>query len=108
MLSLPLPPSRSTIEQAADIFLEFGVGEQGAGSVVIRSGGLGAYVKSRDRAGGWVEAYWTEQDEGKIVDVTGRFSILEFRWRSLTASRLSRSWEQLFGRTGGWVEMGGR
>jgi hypothetical protein len=60
------------IEQAADMFLEFGIGDRGAGSVVIRSGGMGAYVKSRERAGEWVEAFWSEKDEGKIVDVTGK------------------------------------
>lgn len=41
--------------------------------MVIRSGGLGAYVKSGSRAGEWVEAYWSEKDEDKIVDVTGRY-----------------------------------
>lgn len=71
LLSLPLPPSRSTVEQAADLFLGFGVGKEGTGTVVIRSGGLGAYTKSRAREGEWVEAYWTTQDEGKVVDVTG-------------------------------------
>lgn len=71
-----MPPSRSTIEQAADVFLQFGVGEKGAGSVVIRSGGLGAYAKSRERGGVWIEAYWSEKDAGKIVDVTGESFML--------------------------------
>ncbi|TEB35435.1 Ribokinase-like protein [Coprinellus micaceus] len=71
LLSLPLPPSRTTIEQAADLFLGFGVGEGGKGWVVIRSGGLGAYVRSKERVGEWVEAFWTEKDGEKIVDVTG-------------------------------------
>ncbi|KAF6762757.1 Ribokinase-like protein [Ephemerocybe angulata] len=71
MLSMPLPPSKAAIEQAADTFLGFGVGPEDTGSVVIRSGGLGAYVKSRSRVGEWVEAYWSEKDERKIVDVTG-------------------------------------
>ena len=50
------------------------MGEGGNGSVVIRSGGLGAYVRSRGSVGEWVEAFWTEKDGEKIVDVTGECS----------------------------------
>jgi hypothetical protein len=50
------------------------VGEGGKGWVVIRSGGLGAYVRSKERVGEWVEAFWTEKDGEKIVDVTGECS----------------------------------
>lgn len=79
LLSLPLPPSRSTIEQAADIFLNFGIGRADEGFIVIRSGGLGAYVKSKSRAGEWVVAYWSESDKDKVVDVTGWYHNSTFR-----------------------------
>ncbi|KAF8639802.1 hypothetical protein AX17_001061 [Amanita inopinata Kibby_2008] len=73
LLSLPLPPSKDTIETAADKFLSYGVGHEGSGWVVIRSGAMGAYVKSRELTGIWIEAFWTPDDSesGKVVDVTG-------------------------------------
>jgi len=73
LLSFPLPPNKSTIEKAASKFLDFGIGTGGKGSVVIRSGQLGAYVKSRGTNGIWVDAYWTEsqEDAQHVVDVTG-------------------------------------
>lgn len=83
LLSLPLPPNKSIIEKAARKFLDFGIGNEGHGSVVVRSGELGAYVKSRGKNGVWVDAYWTESQEGAqhVVDVTGErcvcFLILE-------------------------------
>lgn len=105
LLSLPLPPSRSTVEQAANLFLGFGVGKEGTGTVVIRSGGLGAYTKSRAREGEWVEAYWTTQDEGKVVDVTGEPSRASpRRWADLFGCTL-RCREQFFGRASGWIAL---
>lgn len=71
LLSLPLPPNKSIIEKAARKFLDFGIGNEGHGSVVIRSGELGAYVKSRGKNGVWVDAYWTESQARHVVDVTG-------------------------------------
>lgn len=59
------------IEQACARFLDLGIGRNGQGYVVIRSGGIGAYVASRTRAGLWVEAFWSEADADKIIDVTG-------------------------------------
>jgi len=61
------------VEEAADLFLEFGVGKGGNGHVIIRSGELGAYVKTRKQEGKWVHAFWTNEPEGakRIVDVTG-------------------------------------
>lgn len=53
LLSLPLPPSRESIELAADKFVQIGVGQDKTGWVVIRN------------------AYWTTEDNHKIVDVTG-------------------------------------
>lgn len=73
LLSLPLPPSRESIELAAHKFLEIGVGQDKTGWVNIRSGPLGAYIKSQMTKGTWVDAYWTREDSHKIVDVTGRF-----------------------------------
>lgn len=48
-----------------------GIGESGSGWVVIRSGGLGAFAKSRDNAGTWIDAFWSKEESNKVVDVTG-------------------------------------
>lgn len=72
LLSMPLPPSKVTIEEAADKFLEFGVGNQYSGWVIIRSGELGAFIKSRVASGRWVDAFWTSSEAQKVVDVTGK------------------------------------
>ncbi|KAJ6629207.1 Ribokinase-like protein [Mycena sp. CBHHK59/15] len=72
LLSLPLPPRKSSIEEAARKFLELGVGKDGKGAVIIRSGSMGAYVAMKDKAPGWVPAFWnSDRDPEKIVDVTG-------------------------------------
>jgi len=71
LLSLPLPPSRKLIEEAAHRFLELGVGADGKGCVIIRSGSMGACVAQKDQPMRWVPAFWTSKDEDKIVDVTG-------------------------------------
>ncbi|KAJ7499142.1 Ribokinase-like protein [Mycena latifolia] len=59
LLSLPLPPTKKLIEEAAHKFLELGVGVDGKGCVIIRSGSMGA------------SSFWTSKDADKIVDVTG-------------------------------------
>ena len=43
----------------------------GTGYVIIRSGALGAYVAKRGVEGFWVDAFWQDRDQGKVVDVTG-------------------------------------
>lgn len=75
LLSLPLPPSKDAIEQAADKFLQFGVGNENSGWVIVRSGELGAYIKSRATSGRWIEAFWTPEDTDIVVDVTGMFAL---------------------------------
>lgn len=72
LLSVPHPPTRSNIEKAAQMFLDFGVAG-GQGWVIIRSGQLGAYVKTRGKEGVWIDAFWTESEEDArhVVDVTG-------------------------------------
>lgn len=69
LLSIPIdhPPSRSSVEQAAGHLQELGAKD----AVIIRSGALGAYVLTRESGGRWIEAFWTEDDASKIVDVTG-------------------------------------
>lgn len=74
LLSLALPPTKGSIEQACKTFLDFGVGPGGAGWVIIRSGELGALVGSRSRPGRWIDPYWTIGE--RVVDVTGKF----LRW----------------------------
>ncbi|KAF7776378.1 hypothetical protein Agabi119p4_4771 [Agaricus bisporus var. burnettii] len=72
LLSVPHSPTRTSIEKAAQTFLDFGVAG-GQGWVIIRSGQLGAYVKSRGKEGVWIDAFWTESEEDArhVVDVTG-------------------------------------
>ncbi|KAJ3810517.1 Ribokinase-like protein [Lentinula aff. lateritia] len=69
LLSIPImrPISKSLIEEAANRFIQLGVKD----AVIIRSGELGAYVLRRKTGGKWVDAFWTEADASKIVDVTG-------------------------------------
>lgn len=69
-LSLPLPPTKETIEAAADRFLTYNI-NGGSGWVIIRSGAMGAYVKSRETRGSWINAFWTSNDSNRVVDVTG-------------------------------------
>ncbi|TFK56064.1 Ribokinase-like protein [Heliocybe sulcata] len=70
LLSMPSQVSRSTVEAAAARFLEYGVGTDGQGSVVIRSGALGAYITTRRTGGRWIPAFWSDNTD-KVVDVTG-------------------------------------
>ena len=70
LLSLPLPPLKQTIENAAETFLTYNIGK-GSGWVIIRSGALGAYVKGQKAEGQWISAFWTPRDKDRIVDVTG-------------------------------------
>jgi hypothetical protein len=72
-LSIPLPPTKSSIEQACKALLDFGVGPGGTGWVIIRSGSMGAYVASRSQPGVWIDAYW--RTEERVIDVTGKFSM---------------------------------
>jgi len=70
LLSLPLPPLMQTIEAAADTFLTYNI-SGGSGWIIIRSGALGAYIKSQKTEGQWINAFWTTKDKDRIVDVTG-------------------------------------
>jgi hypothetical protein len=71
LLSLPLPPTKPSIEQACKTFLDFGVGLGGAGWAIIRSGELGAFVACRSQPGRWIDPYWMSDE--RVVDVTGNF-----------------------------------
>ena len=69
---MPQPATKQLIEEACHKFLELGVGEDGQGHVIIRSGAMGSYVASRQRRGMWIDAYWSSDiNPEKIVDVTG-------------------------------------
>ncbi|KAH7344550.1 Ribokinase-like protein [Rhizoctonia solani] len=64
----------AVIELAAARFLSFGVGEHASGYVIIRCGAMGAYAATMGAGavkGWWTPAYWTPEDEGAVVDVTG-------------------------------------
>jgi len=71
LVSIPLPVTHAKVEEAAKMLLDHGVGEGGQGSVIIRSGALGAYTVSRSTKGRWVEAFWGPNDLHRVVDVTG-------------------------------------
>ncbi|KAG2118961.1 Ribokinase-like protein [Suillus discolor] len=74
LLSLPLIVTKSAVENAASEFLKMGVGKENSGSVIIRSGALGAYVMTSDKKGRWVDAFWSSAediDNLMVVDVTG-------------------------------------
>lgn len=72
LLSIKQIPDHSLIEKAAASFLDMGVGKNGEGWVIIRSGALGAYVASRNSKGRWIAAYWSGAEDSKqVVDVTG-------------------------------------
>jgi len=71
LLGVNTEPTRSLIEWACAEFLGFGIGIDGQGTVVIRSGALGVCVAKPGYSPRWVEAFWQQESEGKIVDVTG-------------------------------------
>jgi len=72
LLSMHMEPTRWSIEQAAETFLEFGIGNERTGCIIIRCGEMGAYVKSHAKEGKWVDAFWNSREDYKrIVDVTG-------------------------------------
>ncbi|KAG1863314.1 Ribokinase-like protein [Suillus tomentosus] len=74
LLSLPLIVTKSAVENAASEFLKMGVGKENSGSVIIRSGALGAYVMTSDKKGQWIDAFWSSAeniDNLMVVDVTG-------------------------------------
>lgn len=68
-LAMPSTVTADAVKKAAEYFVEAGIGPDGNGTIVIRSGALGAYIASKKLPGRWVEAYWT--DQSKVVDVTG-------------------------------------
>ena len=67
---MPPEPNKDLVEEACRRFLDMGVGPNGNGAVVIRSGAMGACIGRRESPCIWVDAFWTEADSGKIVDVT--------------------------------------
>ena len=74
LLSMPLPPTKELVEEACRRFLDIGVGPNGTGAVVIRSGAMGACVAQREQPLVWVDAYWSgPESSDKVVDVTGTF-----------------------------------
>ncbi|KAI6035433.1 Ribokinase-like protein [Pisolithus orientalis] len=71
LLSMPTPVTKESVETAAVRFLNMGMGSAGKGCVIIRSGALGAYLATKASGGQWVDAFWTPNDNGKVIDVTG-------------------------------------
>jgi hypothetical protein len=72
LLSLPSVVTKTAVENAALEFLKMGVGKDSSGSVIIRSGALGAYVITPDMKGRWIDAFWSSAENiDKVVDVTG-------------------------------------
>ncbi|TFK27074.1 Ribokinase-like protein [Coprinopsis marcescibilis] len=71
LLGMKVPLTRENVEQAVDAFLSFGIGNANEGFIIVRSGALGAYVKSKSESGRWIDAYWGEDNRERVVDVTG-------------------------------------
>lgn len=75
ILSIPhsSPPTLSHVEFAAwqfqTLLLSRTSGSQ-IPAIIVRAGELGAYTLSSNWTG-WIPAFWTKADQGKIVDVTG-------------------------------------
>ncbi|OWT37613.1 hypothetical protein C362_04631 [Cryptococcus neoformans Bt1] len=75
ILSIPhsSPPALSHVEFAAwqfqTLLLSRTSGSQ-IPAIIVRAGELGAYTLSSNWTG-WIPAFWTKADQGKIVDVTG-------------------------------------
>jgi hypothetical protein len=67
LLSMRAPPTKLSIEEAGKKFFEL---KDKQGSVIIRSGSLGAYLLASDLSV-WIDAYWTSSDVSRVVDVTG-------------------------------------
>lgn len=86
-------------------FLESGIGPNGNGAIIIRSGSLGAYVATREHGGRWVDAFWTpdEQDASKIVDVTGGSDLL-YRSRSRSTILLAGAGNSFLGGLGAGLQ----
>lgn len=59
---------KEVLADCSDQWLKAGVGSQGEGAVVVRSGKEGCYVASREKSR-WMPAYHQSQD--KVVDPTG-------------------------------------
>ena len=75
LLSINKEPTKDLVEEACGRFLDMGVGLDGSGSVVIRSGAMGACVGSRGSPYVWIDAFWSSMDNPeKVVDVTGMHS----------------------------------
>ena len=76
LLSMSGTPTVPLIEEACHRFLEFGVGPEGTGAVVVRSGALGAYVATRKDGGTWIPAFWDQGNAPQhVVDVTGVYAL---------------------------------
>jgi hypothetical protein len=85
LLSLPKLPTKQLVEHAASKFVDIGVGQCGAGCVIIRSGAMGAYVATRAKGGRWIDAFWADNTD-KVIDVTGR-SLMAHRKQQLNFRR---------------------
>ncbi|EIW61851.1 Ribokinase-like protein [Trametes versicolor FP-101664 SS1] len=72
LLSMPLITTKELVEEACCRFLEMGVGPNGTGHVIVRSGALGACIAQRGQPFSWIDAYWSGlEGASKVVDVTG-------------------------------------
>lgn len=47
------------------------MGADGSGAVIVRCGRMGSVVGSRAVGIRWLPAFWTDEDEARVVDVTG-------------------------------------
>ncbi|OJT10494.1 hypothetical protein TRAPUB_12932 [Trametes pubescens] len=72
LLSMPLTTTKEAVEEACRRYLDMGIGPNGTGHVIIRSGALGACVAQRGQPLTWIDAYWSgPEGASRVVDVTG-------------------------------------
>ncbi|KAI0202465.1 Ribokinase-like protein [Astrocystis sublimbata] len=62
--------ARSVVEALAEVFVEAGIGPNGDGLMVVRSGEHGVLMMSKDMQPKWSPAYH-EKDASEVVDPTG-------------------------------------
>lgn len=70
------PSLPQILEEIIRHLVDHGIGSDGSGAVIVRCGKMGSVVGSRRVGIKWLPAYWSEDEEDRVVDVTGGMSSL--------------------------------
>ena len=65
------PSLPQTLEGIIRHLIDLGIGSDGAGAIIVRCGKMGSVVGSRRIGIKWLPAYWSEDEEDRVIDVTG-------------------------------------